>query len=308
MHPTESIRGRLVSPTRLTRDLPHFPLELVLVAIAALVYGGVRAVTEGNVERAVANAEGLLRIERRLGVAWEDAAQSAVLRSDTLVALANWVYIWGHWPVIVAAAVILYRRSRASYVLLRNAIFISGAIGFLFFALLPVAPPRLIDMGLVDTVLERSHSYRALQPPALTNQYAAFPSLHFGWNLLVGIVLLVTFSHLAVRVFAVAMPVAMALAVVGSANHYVLDLAGGGVLVLIGLAVSTAIAARWPPPAAESDDDGSTASGGSRRRGGRGSEEFVLAGEDGGDRGVLEHGAYGVPQQARDTYHRDARR
>jgi hypothetical protein len=306
-HPIESIPGRLAGLRRLTLDPPRFALELLLVAIAAAVYGGVRAVTEGDVERAVANAEGLLRVERNVGVAWEDRAQSAVLTSDTLVALANWVYIWGHWPVIVAAAVVLYRRRRASYVLLRNAIFISGSIGFLFFALLPVAPPRLIDLGLVDTVLERSHSYRALQPPALTNQYAAFPSLHFGWNLLVGIVLLITFSHLAVRVFAVAMPVAMALAVVGSANHYVLDVAGGGILVVIGLAVSTAIAGRRPPAPALSDD-GPPAGGGSRRRGGPGSEELVLAGEDVGDRGVLEHGPDGVPQQACDTDHRDTRR
>ena len=201
------------------------------------------------------------------------------------MALANWVYIWGHWPVIVTAAVVLYRRRRASYALLRNAIFISGAIGFLFFALLPVAPPRLIDIGLVDTVLERSHSYRALQPPALTNQYAAFPSLHFGWNLLAGIVLLVTFSHLAVRVFAVAMPVAMALAVVGSANHYVLDLAGGGILVLIGLAISTASAGRWPPAPAGPDDSGSPASGGPPRRGGPSSQELVRR-RSRGDRGV----------------------
>ena len=109
-------------------------------------------------------------------------------------------------------------------------------------------------MGLVDTVVERSHSYRALQPPALTNQYAAFPSLHFGWNLLVGIVLLLTFSHLAVRVFAVVMPVAMALAVVGSANHFVLDVVGGGVFVTIGLVVATAVAAGSAPLATGRDD------------------------------------------------------
>ena len=64
--------------------------------------------------------------------------------------------------------------------------FLSGAIGFLFFALLPVAPPRLADPSLIDTVTLHSEAYRALQPPGLTNQYAAFPSLHFGWNLLVG--------------------------------------------------------------------------------------------------------------------------
>jgi membrane-associated phospholipid phosphatase len=138
--------------------------------------------------------------------------------------------------------VILYRSRRASYLLLRNAIFVSAAIGFVFFALLPVAPPRLLDAGLVDTVLERSQSYRALQPPAVTNQYAAFPSLHFGWNLVVGIVLLLTFTHIAIRVFAVLMPVGMALAVVASANHYVLDVLAGGVFVLVGLGLALAVA------------------------------------------------------------------
>ena len=107
--------------------------------------------------------------------------------------------------------------------------------------------------------------------------------------------------------FAVAMPIAMALAVVGSANHYVLDVAGRGVLVSIGLASSTAIAGRWPPTPAGTDDEDSPARRCSRRRGGRGSEQFVLAGEDGGDRGVLEDGPYGVAQQPRDTHHRDAR-
>ena len=74
--------------------------------------------------------------------------------------------------------------------------FISGLIGFAFFAAFPVAPPRLADRGIVDTVTEYSESYRALQPPALTNKYAAFPSLHAGWNL-VGIVLFQATTHRA---------------------------------------------------------------------------------------------------------------
>ena len=89
--------------------------------------------------------------------------------------------------MIITAAIVLYRKRHDRYLLLRNTIFVSGAIGFLFFALLPVAPPRLADSSLMDTVTLHSDAYRALQPPGLTNQYAAFPSLHFGWNLVVGI-------------------------------------------------------------------------------------------------------------------------
>jgi membrane-associated phospholipid phosphatase len=85
-------------------------------------------------------------------------------------------------------------------------------------------------------VTEESSAYRALQPPGLTNQYAAFPSLHAGWNLLVGIVLFLAFAHFALRVFAILSPVLMALAVVLTANHFVLDVAAGYAVVLVGLA------------------------------------------------------------------------
>lgn len=212
--------------------------ELLIIGFAAAVYGGVRAVTEGSVAQAVANAEAIDRLERTLGIAWEQAAQSLIIGSSTLVALANWVYIWGHWPVIIAAAAFLYTRRPVHYRVLRNAVIASGLIGFLFFYAVPTAPPRLAGLGLSDTVLEQSHAYRALQPPSLTNQYAAMPSLHFGWNLLVGIVLFAAFTCLAVRVFAVGMPIAMGFAVVATANHFVLDVAAGMLVVVAGLALA----------------------------------------------------------------------
>lgn len=228
------------------RSWPVRPLvrEVALITGAILAYFGVRNLTAGNVDPAFDNAERIYDLEQDLGIAWEDELQDVVLDNDRLVDVANWVYIWGHWPVILGAAVALFLLRRDRYVLLRNALFVSGAIGFLFFALFPVAPPRLLDLGLVDTVTERSHAYRALQPPGLTNQYAAFPSLHAGWNLLVGIVLVLAFSHVAVRVFAVAMPVAMALAVVMTANHFLLDVPAGAIVVLVGLAAALALEAR----------------------------------------------------------------
>jgi hypothetical protein len=205
--------------------------ELLLVAAAAVVYAGVRVLTEGQMERAVANAGRILDVEAALGLAWERSIQGALLGSETLVTVANWVYIWGHWPVIAVAAGCLYAMRRDRYYLLRNAMFVSGAIGFGFFALLPVAPPPLLP-GYVDTILDRSTSYRTLQPPSLTNAIAAMPSLHFGWNLLVGIVLFTVSRRLLVRAFAFAMPAAMGFAVVVTANHFVLDVIVGGAVVL----------------------------------------------------------------------------
>lgn len=218
--------------------LVGFAWEAALGIAAALTYFGVRNLTAGAADEAFANARRIARLEADLGLAWEGDLQDALLGSSELMTFFNWIYIWGHWPVIVTTAILLYRLRPERYLLLRNSIFLSGAIGFLFFALLPVAPPRLVDPALLDTVTLHSDSYRALQPPGLTNQYAAFPSLHFGWNLLVGVVVWGTARNTALRVLAVLGPVLMALAVVVTANHYVLDLVGGAVVVLLAFMIA----------------------------------------------------------------------
>jgi hypothetical protein len=219
-------------------------LQVLLAALAALAYFGIRNLTAGSAETARANAERLAELEERVHLRWEEDLQAALLDSETLMTFANWVYIWGHWPVIIGTAVVLYRYRRPQYHLLRNAIFVSAAIGFLFFAFSPVMPPRLYDPELVDTVTLESSSYRALQPPALTNQYAALPSLHFGWNLLVGVALWTATTNRVVRVLAVLSPAAMAVAVVITANHFVVDVIAGLVVVSIGLAVAVLLSRR----------------------------------------------------------------
>jgi hypothetical protein len=236
-------------------------LQVLLAGVAALAYFGIRNLTAGSAETAMANAGRVADFEERAHLRWEENLQAGLLDSETLMTFANWVYIWGHWPVIVTTAVVLYRWRRPQYHLLRDAIFVSAAIGFLFFAFFPVAPPRLFDPGLVDTVTRESSSYRALQPPALTNQYAALPSLHFGWNLLVGVALWTATTNRLVRTLAVLSPAAMAVAVVITANHFVVDVVAGFVVVSIGLAAAIALARSrrgYPGPSA--------LPGGARRR------------------------------------------
>jgi hypothetical protein len=227
-------------------------LQVGLIVGAALAYFAVRDLTQGNRATALENARQLVSLERFLRLDFEDWLQGLIIERDALVDLANWIYIYGHWPVIGITLVWLFHRAPAEYRLLRNAMFISGAIGLVIFAVFPVAPPRLGGLDLVDTVTQRSDSYRTLQPPGLINRYAAIPSLHFGWNLLVGVVIWRVSSHRVMRVVAVAMPAAMALAVVVTANHYVVDVLAGGVVALIGFAVAMRFA--WSPAVAAGQD------------------------------------------------------
>ena len=223
---------------RSRRGPAELSLQIALMVAAALFYFAVRGLTEGDVSEAVARGDAVLRFEGALGIAIEQSLQNAVLGSQVLTTLSNWVYIWLHWPVIALTLVWLHRSHRQGYVLLRNAMFVSGAIGLAIFALFPVAPPRHLPDQFVDTVTELSRSYRVLQPPQLINEYAAVPSLHVGWNLLIGIFLVRYSRHAAVRVFGVISPVLMAVAVVTTANHYVIDGVLGSIVALVGLAGS----------------------------------------------------------------------
>ncbi|MGI9597322.1 MAG: phosphatase PAP2 family protein [Acidimicrobiales bacterium] len=222
------------------RDLLFTARQALLVILAVLGYFGVRGLTEGDVDRANRNAEQVLKFEDFLGIDLELWLQDAILGNEFFVDLANWIYIWGHWPVVTATLVWLAVFHRADYFELRNAMFISGAIGLVIYTSYAVSPPRLFAVDYIDTVTENSVSYRVLQPPALVNKYAAVPSLHFGWNLLVGLSWLKVSTHRIGLVAGILMPLAMAFAVVATANHWTFDVIAGAVVALAGLVIARA--------------------------------------------------------------------
>ena len=145
--------------------------------------------------------------------------------------------MYGHWPVIIVTGVLLFRHRRPHYYRLRNACLLSGMVGLVIFALYPVAPPRLTDLPFVDTVTQNAEGYRQLVPATLVNQYAAMPSFHAGWNVLLGIVVFQATTHWLLRGLAIVGPGAMVVAVVATANHYVIDVVVGIAIVLAGLLV-----------------------------------------------------------------------
>jgi hypothetical protein len=215
--------------------------QLGIFGLAYLVYFGVRAITQGSARDAVAHALDLIRLERDLGVDWEEPVQRVTLHSQLLVDGANAVYMYGHWPVIVVAGVLLFRYRPEHYFRLRDACLMSGLVGLVVFSVFPVAPPRLTDLPLVDTVTRDDSGYRQIVPPSMVNEYAALPSFHVGWNLLLGVVVFGATRHWLLRTLAIVGPASMAVAVVATANHYVLDVVAGAVIVIACLVVRDAV-------------------------------------------------------------------
>jgi len=241
-------RSRLTGRCRPNPVAFRVAREVLIVAVATLLYFVARGLVDGREVDAFANADWLIDLERRLGVFWEPALQAWTLEHDWLVSLANAVYIWGHWPVIAGTLVWLLVAHREHVARYRNAMLVSGAIGLVCFVAVPMAPPRfLAEWGFVDTVTLQTNAYRVLQPPALTNQHAAMPSLHVGWNLLMGIALARHAASPVAKAFGLLMPLAMWVATVLTANHYLLDGLVGSAVALIGLGVAGLVRRRGIP-------------------------------------------------------------
>jgi hypothetical protein len=219
--------------------------EVGFLAAAAFLYTFVRGLTDDRVDVAHANAEQVISLERSLGIFVEPDLQNQVVGHGWLVDVLNALYI-SYWPIVFGTLAWLLVRRRDMYPVFRNALLASGAITLVVFAAYPLAPPRFLpERGFVDTIAAQSEGYRSFNASALVNEYAAMPSLHFGWVLLVGIALVTLASHPALRVAGVAAPVLMLAAIVLTGNHYIVDGVVGGATVLTGLGLAHALRRRF---------------------------------------------------------------
>lgn len=241
---------------RSPRSLVDGRRQLVLIGGLTLIYFVVRAASAQQRDQAFANAASVRSFEERFALDLEAVVHDAAMTSEPLVRLLNAVYLWGHFPLLIAALVVLWAQRHRDYARLRNALIISGTIGLVVFALYPVAPPRLYAPGtFFDTVHELSASHRLLQNPRFTNQFAAIPSFHVGWNLLVAIALCRSTSRRLLRVLAACMPLLMSVAVVATANHWIIDIAIGAAVALIGWFGARLLPTRQIEPVIDLRDD-----------------------------------------------------
>jgi hypothetical protein len=211
---------------------------------------------------AVERGADIVSLEKRLGIFWEVELQEAVLDYGWFVDVMNAFYLFGHLPLIGALAVWLYFWRRDQYLLMRNAFLISGGIALIVYLTFPTAPPRILPehFGFVDTVLDDYGDERPFTPTFFVNEYAAMPSMHFGWNVLVGLALWLSTRNAFVRGLAILMCFAMLLSIIVTANHYILDPILAMPVIAVGLAI--ALGGRWfvlrvaPPEAKGSGGDG----------------------------------------------------
>jgi hypothetical protein len=222
---------------------PGARTQIGLFLLAYLVYSAARWLMVGDLASAQDHAAWIIDLEQDLGVASEASVQEA-LTGTWILWLLNHAYIAAQLVVVPGALIFLYRRSRPVYHRLRNTILATWLISVPVYAAFPVAPPRLADMGLVDTISEQTgFAMDSNLTTAFYNELAAVPSLHVGFAVAVGIAIASAVRNPLVKTAALLWGPAIGLAVVATGNHFVFDIAAGLVASALGYGVGT-VAAR----------------------------------------------------------------
>lgn len=224
------------------RHLPTWRLlatEAVVLFAMYFAYTRVRHLIDGQIDAAQANAAMIWDIERFLQLPDEAKFQDWLLGVAPIAKLANYHYTTVHFPATVALLVWLFWRSRSAYIRVRTELVLLTASGMVVHALFPLAPPRLADgLNIVDTMNVFGPSpYPPPEADGLANQYAAMPSLHVGWALLLALAVTRVATSPA-RWLIWLHPTVTLLVVVVTANHYWLD----GILVAVLFAGAYALA------------------------------------------------------------------
>lgn len=222
-------------------------VEVSLLGAGFLAYKYVRLAVREQVLDAFANAEMVMRVERSLGIFTELQLQRFVMSSSDLMWWVNRYYVHMHFLATTVALIALYVVRPDRYLWLRRMLVAITAAGLVLHVAFPLAPPRMHwRTGFVDTLARWGPSVYADSAVAeLANQYAAMPSLHVGYAVLIALAVIPVVSR-PWKYLVAAHPAITTFAVVVTANHYWLD----ALVVVVMIVVADRL--MFTPPVAES--------------------------------------------------------
>jgi len=213
------------------RVLPHGWLDALrqvsLFAFAYVAYRIVRGVVEGDANAAFAHARDLIALERNLHLFVEPSIQTWASGSHVVMVAASWLYVNAQGSLTIAALLYLYLRHNRNFYFVRNMFMIAMAIALVGYIVFPTAPPRFMpEWGFIDTVSDMTPvnvSHTSASMSALFNPYAAVPSMHVAFALMIGWPLARLARHRIVKVLWLFYPFLMTFVIVVTANHFIVD-------------------------------------------------------------------------------------
>ncbi|UUU34283.1 phosphatase PAP2 family protein [Streptomyces sp. CA-210063] len=239
--PKAETRFRWAPLLRRVATRPNLLLELLLIRVTYAAYQRTRLEATGSRAAAEDHAGQILAVEKALFLDIEHWFNHAVVQVGWLRSFFDFYYTSFHFVVPLSVLGILYWRRPADYRWARTAIGFTTVLALVGFFFYPLAPPRLMPgLGIIDTI----HGVQDFSQPdygkltELTNQYAAMPSLHFGWSLWCGLTIALVAPRVWMKVLGLMHPFFTVLAIVATGNHWILDAVGGAAVVGAGFGLT----------------------------------------------------------------------
>ncbi|HWC87958.1 MAG TPA: phosphatase PAP2 family protein [Solirubrobacteraceae bacterium] len=226
--------------------------QFLLFGAAYALYQVVRGLVDANdVAKASWNATKIIDFERTLHVFVEPNIQTWTANVRWLMDGADWIYLNAHYVVTIGVLLYLYSRRHASFCFVRNAFMVAMAIALVGYAVYPTAPPRLMpEWGFTDSIRQftgftiEDHSVKSL-----LNLYAAVPSIHVCFAILVGWPMAKLVRPPWLKLPWLLYPLLVTFAVVATGNHYLTDAFLGAVTAGVSMLIADRLLARARPHA-----------------------------------------------------------
>jgi hypothetical protein len=208
--------------------------ELLLILVFAFIYEELHDHMVQAGAAAARHALDIVSLEKMLGLFQEEPLQDIFLHIPGVMRSFNLYYGGTHFLVPAAALIWLAICHPERYARARTTLAAITGLGFLFFWLYPVAPPRLLpaQFKIVDTLLNLGHAGHVAN--ALINRtgdiYASLPSLHVAWALWATLTLCPVIRHRVLRILALLYPLMTTLVVITTGNHFLIDAIAGALL------------------------------------------------------------------------------
>lgn len=245
MSPRVRIQARLFPQGYL--DLAR---QLLLFAAAYYAYRYTRGWvnTPDAAATAFENARNLINVERSLDVFIEPGLQALLAGDQWVLDGASWVYINAQTTVTLGCLIWIYLYRNRSFYFVRNMFLTAFFIALIGYIVYPAAPPRFFpEWGFHDTVEDFTNIPQdSVTVNALFNPYAAVPSMHVGFALMIGWPLALLTKHRPVKIFWATYPLLVTFVIVVTANHFLADAFLGAITAGLGAIVALLLAQTRP--------------------------------------------------------------
>ena len=218
-------------------------LNLATFGLLWLGYSTVRRITADSTKIAAENAVNLVKFQDWMGFPNEATLQGWFIDSEVLIKIANTFYFVMHFPSMIVFLVWVMVRKIEWMPQVRASLCLATFSGLIIHLLFPLMPPRLmVSYGFIDTAKVFGPDPYSLGIAKAANEFAAMPSLHVGWALLIALAAIRILKTPA-RWLMLLHPILTTIVVVVTANHFWLDIIVGAILALAGWQLATKY---WP--------------------------------------------------------------